>query len=494
VHNIRRKVAHDMHADQLQIILTKEQLKKAIQVADDPATRILPIVRPSHDVSDALLFERLLRLADHADLGNGVDAVGQERGNRASGEAKRVAHRPAGLLHAGRGKGGKTDEVTRGINIFDVRLEMLVHGNDPALGFFHPRLLESQLGRIALSSRRDQHRIRGQCHTGGEFEPNATGFQRNAFLHIFFPVKNDSAALKRTHQCLGNFRIQKRKEDIASVEDVDLGAKRAEGAPVFSADHTGPDEFNAEKFIELHQSERLSWEPIASIQGWDPQSYAEAAGDIVKMGFRYIALGGLVRSTSEQIVKVLTEVSEVVRGKAKIHLFGITRLDQYEVFAGLDVLSFDGAGPLRRAWLGDTDNYRTLTRDPITQDYLDYRAIRVPEIKERWELGATGQRAEQRALEFLRQFDQGGTTVEEILQAINQYDALLDLKDNEKQLNEEHYRRTLEAAPWRRCPCQICNKIGIEVIIYRGKNRNRRRGFHNTYVFYQRMKSGPERV
>src|SRR3984893_4871538 len=49
-----------MHADQL-------------QVADDPATRIFPIVRPSHDVSDALLFERLLRLADHADLRNGVD-------------------------------------------------------------------------------------------------------------------------------------------------------------------------------------------------------------------------------------------------------------------------------------------------------------------------------------------------------------------------------------------------------------------------------------
>ncbi len=39
VHNLRREVAHDMHADQLQIVLTKEQLKKAIQVADDPATR-----------------------------------------------------------------------------------------------------------------------------------------------------------------------------------------------------------------------------------------------------------------------------------------------------------------------------------------------------------------------------------------------------------------------------------------------------------------------
>src|SRR6266404_5635789 len=37
-------------------------------------------------------------------------------------------------------------------------------------------------------------------------------------------------------------QIQKMKEDLASVEDVDLGAERAEGAPVFSADHTGSDD------------------------------------------------------------------------------------------------------------------------------------------------------------------------------------------------------------------------------------------------------------
>ena len=153
-----------------------------------------------------------------------------------------MARSSAGLLHTRRGKGGKTDDITRRIDIFGARLEMLVHGNDPALAGFHSHLLESQLSRIALSSRRDQHRVDGQCRTGGEFEPNATGFQRNAFLHIFFPVKSDSAALKRTHQCLGNFRIQKRKEDIAAVEDMNLGAERIEGAPVFSSDHTGPDD------------------------------------------------------------------------------------------------------------------------------------------------------------------------------------------------------------------------------------------------------------
>ena len=49
--------------------------RQAIQVAGDPATRIFPIVRPSHDVSDVLLFERLFRLSDHADFGNGVNLV-----------------------------------------------------------------------------------------------------------------------------------------------------------------------------------------------------------------------------------------------------------------------------------------------------------------------------------------------------------------------------------------------------------------------------------
>ena len=33
--------------------------------------------------------------------------------------------------------------------------------------------------------------------------------------------------------------------------------------------------------------------------------------------------------------------------------------------------------------------------------------------------------------------------------------------------------------------CEICQKWGVEVAVFRGNNRNRRRGFHNTYVFYK---------
>ena len=35
------------------------------------------------------------------------------------------------------------------------------------------------------------------------------------------------------------------------------------------------------------------------------------------------------------------------------------------------------------------------------------------------------------------------------------------------------------------CACDICRRDGIQVVIFRGNNRNRRRGFHNTYVFYR---------
>ncbi len=53
--------------------------------------------------------------------------------------------------------------------------------------------------------------------------------------------------------------------------------------------------------------------------------------------------------------------------------------------------------------------------------------------------------------------------------------------------DEDHlqaYEKTLRNEPWRECGCPICSELGIEVAIFRGNNRNRRRGFHNTRKFY----------
>jgi hypothetical protein len=50
------------------------------------------------------------------------------------------------------------------------------------------------------------------------------------------------------------------------------------------------------------------------------------------------------------------------------------------------------------------------------------------------------------------------------------------------------YHKVLNDKPWKHCSCSICKKVGVEVIIFRGNNRNRRRGFHNTHVFFNQLK------
>ena len=62
---------------------------------------------------------------------------------------------------------------------------------------------------------------------------------------------------------------------------------------------------NAEEFLREHRARGLPWEPIGAVQGWDPASYAEAARQYVAMGYKYIGLGGLVRTSTKEVLRVL---------------------------------------------------------------------------------------------------------------------------------------------------------------------------------------------
>lgn len=47
--------------------------------------------------------------------------------------------------------------------------------------------------------------------------------------------------------------------------------------------------------------------------------------------------------------------------------------------------------------------------------------------------------------------------------------------------------------PWKHCPCEICRRLGVHVIIFRGAERNRRRGFHNLFVFNNQLQGHLDR-
>ena len=112
---------------------------------------------------------------------------------------------------------------------------------------------------------------------------------------------------------------------------------------------------NAETFLREHQARGLPWTPIGAVQGWDPQSYAEAARQYAAMGYQYIALGGLVRTPTKEILRVLDAVHQVVPGHVHMHLFGLARLGALHDFARLGVRSVDSASYLRQAWMRDSD-------------------------------------------------------------------------------------------------------------------------------------------
>jgi hypothetical protein len=68
---------------------------------------------------------------------------------------------------------------------------------------------------------------------------------------------------------------------------------------------------------------------------------------------------------------------------------------------------------------------------------------------------------------------------------VEQYDIMLNRGVDHGRNLSWAYRRTLEARPWEKCQCNVCTSIGMDVLIFRGSNRNKRRGAHNTLMLYQ---------
>ena len=261
----------------------------------------------------------------------------------------------------------------------------------------------------------------------------------------------------------------------------------------------------ASDFLRRHRATKAKFKPIGVAQGWSPRSYAAAVIALQKMGYDYIALGGMVPLKTKEILLALEAVSRVRKPKTKLHLLGITRTEALLRSAEFGVASFDSTSPLRQAFKDERDNY-------YTPDGA-FAAIRIPQVEGNATLqklilsGAVDQgqarKLEKACLAAMRDFESGKVGTDQVLQVLLEYDALARPHKSESKISKrkgktaEHealYRAALEAAPWRDCPCEVCRDIGHHVILFRGAERNRRRGFHNLYVFYRRLQRHLPRV
>jgi hypothetical protein len=258
---------------------------------------------------------------------------------------------------------------------------------------------------------------------------------------------------------------------------------------------------NAQEFLEQHRLGNYKFQPIGVAQGWNPESYAVSVEALLNMGYERIGIGGVARAQTREILEILKSVREHLQPNTHLHLFGVARINAIAAFRHLGVTSFDSASALRKAWLDPKENYHTLSGN-------SYTAVRIPQVnqslgrvKKLIDAGVVTRRQlkgrENKALQAIRAFEQDEVSLESTLKALTSLDTLLATEvpsDKEpgkllKQVQEHHerYRTLLESKPWKDCDCPVCSQLGVEVMIFRGNDRNRRRGFHNTYIFYTRF-------
>jgi DGQHR domain-containing protein len=241
----------------------------------------------------------------------------------------------------------------------------------------------------------------------------------------------------------------------------------------------------AAQFLELSDATKRDFVPIGAIQCWSPGSAARHAAALVKMGYGYLGLGGLVARKTDQIYEMVSEIRNAIPREIRLHLFGFSRIDDLESFSNLGIDSFDSTSPMLKSFKDDEFNYfdeggkhLIAIRIPPREDAKVKRQIQSGQLD-----GERTREVEEHALASVRGYEAGGTSLDEALESIHAYETILrpevDLR--------AAYRETLGRKPWKDCPCAVCRKIGIEVVLHRNLNRHKRRGFHNLYVLHNKV-------
>lgn len=243
--------------------------------------------------------------------------------------------------------------------------------------------------------------------------------------------------------------------------------------------------------------------PLGVIQGWSPGSMAVAARELVKMGYDYLAVGGMVPLSADSIHVALEAIRENIPSHVRLHVLGFGKIDQIGEFTDYGIASIDTTSPLLRAFKDNRKNF-FMPNSGVSLDY--YTAIRIPDATESRGLDLLKKKghltqsqlssAEGEALSCLRALDKGEVAPSVALDAVMQYARLTSVDPKSGRAAsakvisalQAEYARMLKDRPWQNCPCAVCRRVGVEVAIFRSSNRNKRRGFHNIWVFNEQMK------
>ena len=243
---------------------------------------------------------------------------------------------------------------------------------------------------------------------------------------------------------------------------------------------------NATEFFELCNQKNASFVPIGVVQSWSPSSATAFSKKLISIGYRYIGLGGLAARPTQEIYNTIISVRANIPSTVKLHVFGLNRIDRIQDFVGIGIDSFDSSSPMIKAFKDIKYNYFSI-------DDRHYTAIRIPPLTE----SKVNKRIQSGVIEYnrclnlekecfdqLEKYSRSESSLDKAVNSLHDYENyVFSGRDN-----QIAYARTLKNRPWENCDCQVCKEIGINALIFRGINRNKRRGYHNLHVFYKKLK------
>lgn len=243
----------------------------------------------------------------------------------------------------------------------------------------------------------------------------------------------------------------------------------------------------ARRFLRACRAAGMPFDPVGVVQAWSPQSATKYAKGLVESGYTWIGLGGLAHRRTDEIYDVLCEVRSAIPEEVRLHLFGFNRIDQLDDFSGLGISSIDSSAPLLKAVKDDRHNY-------FCSRGAHHLAIKITSrhegrVRNQVASGAIDQdiyaALEEGALEAFRECACGRLPVERALDRLRDYH---EFAFPNEEFPAVAYCRILREQPWKECECEVCKEIGPEIVLLRGINRNKRRAFHNSFVFHRKVK------
>jgi hypothetical protein len=112
---------------------------------------------------------------------------------------------------------------------------------------------------------------------------------------------------------------------------------------------------SAENFLQLAEGSQLV--PVAGVHGDSTEERVEHAGELLHMGYRHLALGGLAGRASQKkaVTAIVATLVKAIRSEAEgvwIHVLGLSAPYYYREWRRIGIDSCDGASQFKQAFSG----------------------------------------------------------------------------------------------------------------------------------------------